>query len=259
MMLADPCHGFISRLHGRSRGERWTTHHMDLEAELTCRFDFGVGGTASRVFRKHIADVVIREQSRIVACAKWSARCQQLAMPKIRRKLDRIHNADQIAMLRSEAEGVDRLPTQSGEDALSLGGERRNRCFDSIVLDPVVTRDRRPGRTFDSKQWYAACATGVDGVRADARCKRVRRVDEKVDLLVPQIVGQPRYSPESADARRKRTRRRVGGASCQRQSRTNVWSACQEFGEGARFRGAAEKQNAQRTFFRCRFHGTAMP
>ena len=69
------------------------------------------------------------------------------------------------------------------------------------------------------------------------------RVDQRIDTLVRQIVGEPFGAAETADAHRHRLRGGRRGAARQRQRHGKLGAPGQPFRQPARFRRAAENED----------------
>ena len=202
MTGVDPRQGFVRRLHGRSRRNHRPAHHVDGNAELARRLDLGVGRGAARILGEHVANAMPLEEVGIVFHSEWSACGDARRVGKVGGRIDWIYDADQVAMLRSARESIDSLAAKSGEDVLGLSGKCGDCRIDAVVFDPIVAGDAHPRRTLDGKHGHASLCTSGHGVGADARGKRMRGVDDKIDILARDIVRKPFDAAETTDARR---------------------------------------------------------
>jgi hypothetical protein len=73
----------------------------------------------------------------------------------------------------------------------------------------------------------------------------VGRVDDGADAFARDIRGQPLGAAEAADALRDGGRGRIGGRARKRQGRRNIGLICDPSRERARFRRAAENEQAK--------------
>lgn len=72
----------------------------------------------------------------------------------------------------------------------------------------------------------------------------MRRVDENIDFLVDEIVGEASSATKSANPHRNGLRRRRGGAAREREHHSEVRTRGQPLGELTRFRDTAENEDS---------------
>ena len=81
---------------------------------------------------------------------------------------------------------------------------------------------------------------------ADMRCgEGMGGVDHRADVFRAQEIRETRRAAEAADPLRDRGLRRMGGRAGERQERVDGGLAGEAAGEGARFRRAAENEQAK--------------
>ena len=111
----------------------------------------------------------------------------------------------------------------------------------SIQRSPATARQ---GGRRSATNGTPAFARGSGGVfRNDVRIG-MRGVDQGVDTLRGEIIGEARGAAKAADADRHGVRNRRGGAAGKRQRHVEIAAFGEPFAEQARFRGAAENEDA---------------
>ena len=148
-------------------------------------------------------------------------------------------------MLRRAEERGELQPPLGEERRSRLGSERRGGIFHGRDFDPPVARLARPRRAGEDDERRAGGAAGGDGVGRHARREWMGRVDDGVDALVREIGGEARGAAEAADAQRDRRRRGIGGRARKREERLDLGVVGDPPRERARFRRAAENEQAK--------------
>jgi len=160
------------------------------------------------------------------------------------RRINRIDAADDIVMLRRLAERRQILTAERDEDATRRLPQRMHRRGGVAHLDPAVAGDRGPWSTPQRHAWHFGVPRGGGGIRRDDAGVGMRGIDQRVDALAHQIVGEAGGAAIPAAAHRHRLAGRRDGAAGKRQRDLKVGAACQPLREHSRFRGAAENEDA---------------
>ena len=85
---------------------------------------------------------------------------------------------------------------------------------------------------------------GGSGVFRNDTCVGMRSVDQRVDTLLDEIIGQPFGAAKAADADRHGVRNRRGRAAGERERHIEVGTLGEAFAQQASFSGAAEDEDA---------------
>ena len=72
----------------------------------------------------------------------------------------------------------------------------------------------------------------------------MRRVDENIDFLVEEIIGQTLGTAETAEAHRNRRQCRSRRAACERERDREIGPRGEAFGKLPRLRGAAQDEDS---------------
>ena len=113
----------------------------------------------------------------------------------------------------------------------------------------LTSIQRSPATAVQGGRRSAMNGTAVSRAAAAAFCRNdsrvgMRGVDQSVDALRDEIVGQARGAAKAADANRHGMRDRRSGAAGERQRHVEIAALGEAFAEQARFRGAAENEDA---------------
>lgn len=199
---------------------------------------------ATGVLRHDMGDAVRLHQSEITRQREWSLGDDHSRPGQGQDDVGRIDQTQQVVMLRTECEGVDRLPTDRQKNPCRFIGQRGDRVRDVGNRTPVIAFRRLPRRSFECQQRNADSRTGFHSISTHPCGKRMGGVDDMSDCRFSKSGGQPLYSAEPADADRQGlTRWRRGAASIGKDS----VDAC--FGQFTRhlagFGGAAQQKDTR--------------
>src|SRR5690606_16855272 len=113
------------------------------------------------------------------------------------RRLDGIDASDDIAMVRSALERRKFLPAEGEEHAPGLAAEQGGRFGRAGYKRPAVARLLHPGRTTQRDNRNSGETRGFGRIGGDARRVRVGRVDQEVDAVFLEMVGQARRTAKT--------------------------------------------------------------
>ncbi len=226
-------------------GFRRPGDHDDGNAEGSRRYDLCVGGRTARVLRHNGIDMLGFEQAAFGSLVEGTTREDET---DVRRKRHlgawRINRAGDIAMQRGVGESTDFKPAETQKHAarpLPQGPGSRAGIGDVDPTFAVLLGPRGPVQCCEGDGGFGARGNGV--ARNVSRVG-MRRVDYGTDALVGKPFGKAIGTTKSADAGRKRQRRRVGRASGERQTCDKAGVAGNQARQVRCLCRAAENENA---------------
>lgn len=244
-MLHDPAHRLVGSRNNVPLNDRRTTDHVDRQSEQPGSFDLRIGGVAPGILCENARNAVLAEKRHIVVRPEWTTRRDDRRVRKLGRRIGRINDANDVAMLRLRTKRQDGGTSERREDIRRSIRKGSNGLFDVVVLAPPIAAGLFPRRPLDSKQRDGGHTASGDGVCADLRRERMRRVDDEIDALAFEINGQPIRAAETADADRERTGSGIARSSSQRQRCRYARNGRQSLRNQRRFARAAEQQNLE--------------
>jgi hypothetical protein len=131
------------------------------------------------------------------------------------------------------------------KNAARLLAERAHRVAHIFDFGPAVARDRDPGRTAERNQPHARRLRGRARIGRDGAGKRMGGVDQHVDAVAYQIIGQTSDAAEAAAAHRHSLARRRERPPSERERRVEISPAGEPLGQQARFGGATKNEDAR--------------
>ena len=152
------------------------------------------------------------------------------------RRLDRVDAAHQIMVLRRRFERRDLLAAEREEDVARDGAERLHGRTRIGNLGPAISRDSSPRRPAQRQQRDAGEMRGAHRVGGHLRRIGMRRINQAVDALCLEIVGEPLGAAKTADAQRHRMRHRIAGAPGERQRDLEIAAGRESLGRAPRLR-----------------------
>ena len=228
--------GFVGR--GRA------AHHDDLDAERARRRDLAIGGVAAAVLRDDDIDLVGCHQGAIVGLAKRAARRDVGHVRQRQWRVDRIDAAEQVIVLWPIGECRDVVAAERNKDIAALLSNGAHRGTGVVNFGPSIARDGVPWWSVQHQKRHGAASRGFHCVGGNHGRIGMRGVDQSVDAFGGKICGQALGAAEAADAYRHRMRDRRGGAAGERQGHIEPAALREAFAEQARFRGAAQNEDA---------------
>ncbi len=227
-----------------AEGAACAAQQNDVDGERARRGDFAIGGVAAAVLGDDDVDRVLFHECAVVGFAERTA-CGDISyMGHWQRRIDRIDAADQIKVLWRVDERRELVAAERDKDAARLFANGAHCCGGVACLDPAIAGNGGPRRPPQRHERHAGAACGGRGVvRNDVRI-RMGGVDQGVDSLRNEIVGEARCAAKTADADWHGVRNRRRGAAGERQRHVEIAAPGEAFAKEARFRGAAENEDA---------------
>ena len=226
----------------RSEG---TTHHHDRQSEIARGFDLGGSRIAAGVASYDNVNAMIHQHRAVAGEIERPTRHDYVRLQQRQGHARRIHQPNQIMMLRMRREHLEMLPPNTEEHPAWRRTERLGRSQNIVDLDPVIAGRMLPGCPLKCEQRHVGHSTGRDRVRAHLRREGMGGIDNARDILSAEIVDQAIDAAKASDTPGDRRRCRVFGAAGIGQDRIDGRILCdlrrQPIGVG----GAAEDQNPQ--------------
>lgn len=234
-------------VHGLDRsciGRHRPTQHDHLDTERARRGDLAVTGDPAAILGDHRIDPMRAHERAIAGLAERSAIGDVADVNQRQRRVHRIDAADQIIVLRRRAQRSELAAAERDKDSARANVEEAHCLGDIRCFGPAVAGSRAPWRTAQSQQRHTRLARRGNSVAGYDVGIGMGRIDQGVDPFIAQIVGKSRGTAEAAAAHRRRLQRRRFCASGQRYDDFQIRARCQAFAEFARFRRAAEDEDA---------------
>ena len=220
-------------------------HHDDRYSERPSRLDLRVGRAAATVFGDERLDPLASHEIEFARKREGTTRQDQLVFGQsvdLRRGIDRPND---IAVLWGVGENRELKPPLGQQYDFAVCAERLDPRRYRRNLDPAIAGLPPPRRASENNERDAGRAAGGGGVGRNARGERMGRVNDNCDLLPGEIGGQTLGAAEAADALWDRRRGRIGGCARKRQDGHDIGLIGDPPGERARFRRAAENEQAK--------------
>ena len=235
---------------GRRRGRRHggnvrplrPLQHHDAQAELARRDELRFGRGAAAVLADDRVDAVPAQQRQLVLEPKRPARQHDLGCGEGVRRIGRLDRADQEPQAVEAGECRQLLPADGEEHASGRTAQRRDGLVPVRDRFPAVARDRLPCGARQPEQPRAHARAGFRRVPAHAHGKRMGRIDDRADVVVPQECGKAVDAAEPADPQLAGHRPRSRHAAGQRADDAQAGKADRGVCDGKSFARAAEDQ-----------------
>ena len=227
----------------RSRRLRPAQHDY-TDTQFTRRGNLAVGGTAAAVLCDHGLDAMLFHQRAFVGLAERTA-TGHVSHPRQRqRRIDWINAADQIKVLRGVVERRKLVAPKCNKNAARCCAKRAHGLTYVAYFGPSVASGCDPRRSPQHQQRNAGLAGSLDGIVGYHTGVWVGGIDQKINVLAHQIVGEPRSATKATTTHRHRLARRRGSATGKRQRHIEVAPPCQPLRQQSRFGSAAENEDA---------------
>ena len=233
-------HGLHSRDRFALRQLRPVDHHH-WQPQSACGVQFGLGPRPSGVFTDHEINSLGLKQRRVALGCKGAARHNDRMLRQVRRLFRRIHQSQDIVMLRLRGELGHVQTPQRQHDLLGGSGQRGNCTGDIGHVSPIVPLARLPWGPLQGQQRHVRVAAGMDRIPAHLGGKRVCGINHMADVMLAQIGDQTVNTAKAADTVRNGLRAGLIDTACIGKGRLNA-TAGQGLRECAGFGCAAENK-----------------
>ena len=233
-------------LDGRRLRQIRARDHDHGQRQRPRRVELGGGARAARVLGDDHFDSMRLEQCVLVRDVERSACGDQLNKRRqfLRRgHLDAAHNIEMLWRFPERRE----LHATSGEkDAARVSPNRCRSRLEAFHHDPAIAIAWAPGRAANGEQRHVGRVSSLDGIRLHLHGEGMRRVDEKIEVLLGQNARQTLLTAEAAGPQRARKPRWVSSPAGERQGDVVARVAVKRAGEVSGLAAAAENEKLQR-------------
>ncbi len=209
--LGNSCHGGTLRI-------ARPFEHEHGNSQFPGRSDFTVGGSSAAVLGDDSVDGERLEYQLVFSLGKRSPRVNIVYTWDIERRLDAIYTPDYVVVLRRRTEGPQFLAPNGEKDPAGSPSKRPNRILRVNHINPLIALNRQPRWPSYRKNRRVRMGSSRDGVCGNRLGIGMCCIDQNVDLLGAQILGQPCGTPKTATTRRRGLRSRFCSPACQRDS-----------------------------------------
>lgn len=172
-------------------------HHWKVQSSR--RGQLGLSPGAASVFANHNLDTLVLKQLGVACDGERTARHNHSVMRQGRRLFRRIHQAQDIVMLRLRGERGHVQTPQRQHDLLG-GPVQRGDCTGDIGhVSPIVPFAGLPFRPLQGQQRHVRRAAGMEGIPAHLCCKRVCGINHMADVMLVQIGDQTVNTAKAAN------------------------------------------------------------
>lgn len=242
--MSDSIENFIYTEHGRADGNQGASHHDHRDTKCTGGGDLTIGGVASAIFGHHNLYATPMKQCSFIAFVERSSGKNILGAPQLGVGINSIDTAHDIMMLRRGAKRAQFLPADGQENHARHMTKPRDSITHGLGINPAIAIGLLPGRSTKPNQRHLRHLRGAGCIGRDAGSKRMRRVDQQIDLLSSQELREPFGATEAATARVSRLRKGRLGTTGERKNNAKVCGRSQAFDQLPRIASTAKNKNA---------------
>jgi hypothetical protein len=234
--LADGCD------RGHIQGRR-PPQQNDREVERSRGGDFAVRRFTAAVLRDDDVDLMLAQQFAFPIFAEGSAFKHVARVRYLEWRIHRIDTANQVTVLRRRGKGCDLLTADGEKHAAGLGPQGPRRLLGIMHIGPSIAGHGAPGRPTQGKEGRVGLRGGTLRMSRHRRGIRVRGIDQRVDLVVAQVLDEARRSAKTARSYRNGLRQWRGGATGQGQSNRPIVTDRELLAEQSRLRRTAQNED----------------
>ena len=241
--MIEPMQHFLDRCHAQVRRFGRPFEQQNRYTEYTRGGDLAVGGRPSAVLGDDDVDGMVTQQRVFGLFAERSTPLNVVGMRYRESRLDRIHAADQVAVLGSGGKAVDLLTPQREKYVPWLTAQGANRVGRARHPSPSVARNLAPGRATQGKQRRVGLGGCADRMGGDRRRVGMSCIDQGVDAVLAQVARETIDSAEATPSHRYRLNQGYRRAAGERQGHRDVVSVREPQSKLTRLCCAAENQD----------------
>lgn len=241
--MIEPNHRFVDRCHTPACQFGRPFEQQNRYTEHACRGNLAVGSGSATVLGDDDVDGMATQQRTFGLLAERSTPLNVVSMRYRKSRFDRIHAANEVAVLGGLGKAVDLLTPEREKRVKWLRPQSANRVGRALHLGPSVTRNLTPRRATQSKQGRVGLRGCADRMSGDRRSVGMGRIDQRADAVLAQIVRKTIDAAEAAPSHRYRLNQRCRRASGERQGRRDVVPVRELQGKLSCLRSATENQD----------------
>lgn len=211
--MADCGQRSVDRGHRHSGLARRARYHEHGHAELSRRFDLGIGSRAAGVLGHDEADAVFPQEFDFVFHRKGTSRRDVAGMGHAQRRLDGIDTANEVMVLGRGLKGQKFLTTKGQKGIFAAWSQSFNRILDIGHLLPVIAIASFPGGSLQRNQRHVGHGGGFRCIGGYARRIGMGGVNQKIKAVLGDECGKATRSTKTAAAHRNRLRHGIAGAA----------------------------------------------
>jgi len=205
--MTEPLHCFSSAFHPQPLGQLRPPDHDHRQAQLARGIDLGARALPAGIARHNPFDAAQTHHLEFAGERERSARDDEIGIGQRQQALRGIDEAERVGVLGPRRKRRDMLPTDAEEHPRSFDWQRRDGGRNVSNLDPVIAGGLFPRPAFQRDQRRIHLRAGCQRVTADFRCKRMGRIDDMRELLLPNDIGK---SVRPAEATNTHGQRLIG-------------------------------------------------
>lgn len=188
--MIKPVQNFCNRMEFDPFGRFRPVDHDNWQTQGARRGDFCIGPCSTRIFRNDKINAVTRKKRAVSGFGKRATRQFHMTIGKWQRLGRRIHQPQQIVMLRLGGKRGQMHPADGQHHPFRGPPQGRHRSRNVGHMVPGVSGLRLPVRTGQCSKRNAGPRAGRSGIAAHLGGKGVRRVDNMGDPVVADIFLQ---------------------------------------------------------------------
>ena len=242
--MIEPRQDLVDALDAGCIRQRGPLQHDHGEPERARRRDLAVARGTAAVLGDDKRDALALHQRVLCGRIERAARDDVICVRQRKRRGDGVDAADDIVVLRRALKRHELVPPEGHEHAARVVSQRSDGAGDVVDLDPAVIGQARPGRPAQREEGNPRACGGVHRIGRDPRRIGMGGVDERVDAHRAKMIGEATGAAETARSHRHGLRGRGGGSAGERERHREVGARRQSGREQARFRRAAENEDA---------------
>jgi len=197
--MSDPVQNLLRASHFRTLGQNGPGDHQHRQMQLPRRVQLGPRAATAGILADHHLGSMVAHQGDVTRHLKRPA-CHDNFTTRQGSNFGRIHQPQQVVMLRLRGKGLQMHPPQRQKNPLRRATQHRNRRLNILNFAPPIPCARLPLGPGKARQLNPDISAGRPCVAAHPGGKRMGRVNHMGDDVVAQILHQPGDPAKSAHA-----------------------------------------------------------
>lgn len=220
-----------------------TPDHHNGNSQCACGFDLSIGRPATAVLGDDDVNAFLKHQPHVVTFGKRPARKNKPVPGQRRHVRGSVDRANDISMLRCLREGSELQPANGQKHPARRITERANGSLDVVSRNPLIAVPPLPSGPAEYSQRNPRPLAGAPRILRHPDGERMRGIDHGINALRQQKIAETIDPAKPADTKWNGRRRRVFGASRERQYRVDVAVLRETSRQLARLSRASEDKN----------------
>lgn len=215
----------------------------DRQAEPSRCNDFAVSRFAAAILRDDDVDLMLAQQFAFPIFAKGPAFKNVTRVRYLEWRVHRIDAANQVTVLGRRSKGRDLLTADGEKHMAGLCSQGTRRLLGVMHIGPSIAGDGAPRRPTQGKEGCVGLRGGTLRMYRHRRGVRMRGIDQRVDLMVAQVLYEACRSAETARSYRHGLRQWRGSATGQGQRNRPIVTDRELLAEQSRLRRTAQNED----------------